>query len=70
MVYMLKVKDIVCTPLKRNASSVKGMHGNVVSIRDGNAIHPDGLALVRLMGSQKQLWFDIAHLTPIDWLND
>ena len=67
---MLKVKDIVRTPLKRNAYSVKGMHGNVVALREGNAIHPDGLALVRLMGTNHQVWLDIARLTPIDWLND
>ena len=67
---MLKITDIVQTPLKRNAYSVKGMHGNVVALRDGNAIHPDGLALVRLMGTNHEVWLDIARLTPIDWLND
>jgi len=67
---MVKVNDIVCTPLKRNAYSVRGMHGNVVALRDGNAIHPDGLALVRLMGTNHKVWLDIARLTPIDWLND
>jgi|TARA_R100000008_G_scaffold86175_1_gene78252 hypothetical protein len=67
---MVKVNDIVRTTLKRNAYSVKGMHGNVVAIRGGNAIHPDGLALVRLMGTNHKVWLDIAKLTPIDWLND
>jgi len=67
---MVKGNDIVRTPLKRNAYSVRGMHGNVVALRDGNAIHPDGLALVRLMGTNHKVWLDIARLTPIDWLND
>jgi hypothetical protein len=67
---MLKIKDIVRTPLKRNRFSVLGQHGDVQAIKDGNAIHSAGLALVRLMGSQDRHWFDIAQLTPIDWLND
>ena len=67
---MVKVNDIVRTTLKRNAYSVKGMHGNVVALHDPNAIHPNGLALVRLMGTNHQVWLDIAKLTPIDWLND
>jgi hypothetical protein len=67
---MLKIKDIVRTPLKRNSLSVLGMHGDVQAIRKGNAIHPAGLALVRLMGSQDRHWFNIAQLTPLDWLND
>ena len=67
---MLKVKDIVRTPLKRNSFSVKGMHGDVQAIKEGNAIHPAGLAYVRIMGTQDKFWFDIAHLTPIKWLND
>ena len=67
---MLKVADIVLTPLKRNRFSVKGIHGDVEAIKEGNAIHPAGLALVRMMGSQDRHWFDIAQLTPIDWLND
>ena len=59
---MIKLKDIVKTPL--------GNHGDVQAIRQGNAIHPDGLALVRLMGSQDQQWFHISDLVPINWLND
>ena len=42
---MLKIKDIVRTPLKRNRFSVLGQHGDVQAIRDGNAIHPAGLPL-------------------------
>ena len=67
---MIKVNDIVRTPLKRNRLSVLGIHGDVKAIKEGNAIHPAGLALVRLMGSQDRHWFDVAQLTPIDWLND
>ena len=67
---MLKIKDIVRTPLKRNRFSVLGQHGDIQAIRDGNAIHPAGLALVRIMGMQDRFWFDIAQLTPLDWLND
>ena len=67
---MLKINDIVRTPLKRNRFSLLGMHGDVQAIRDGNAIHPAGLALVRIMGTQDRFWFDIAQLTPLDWLND
>ena len=67
---MIKLNDIVRTPLKRNAYSVRGMHGNVEAIRESNAIHPEGLALVRLMGTDRRVWLDISRLTPIDWLND
>jgi len=63
---MLKVNDIVCTPLKRNRFSVRGMHGHVKALRNGNAIHPAGLALVSMMGSQVEHWFDIARLIRID----
>ena len=57
---MIKIKDVVKTPL--------GHHGDVQALRKGNAIHPDGLALVRLMGSQDHKWFNIRHLRPVaDW---
>tara|TARA_Y100000310_G_scaffold293253_1_gene322707 strand:+ start:511 stop:690 length:180 start_codon:yes stop_codon:yes gene_type:complete len=59
---MLKLKDVVRTPL--------GHHGDIQAIREPNAIHRDGLALVRLMGSQDHKWFRIRHLQPVEWLND
>ena len=63
---MIKINDIVLTPLKRNRFSVRGMHGYVEAIKDGNAVHPAGLALVRMMGSEDLHWFDIARLIRID----
>ena len=63
---MLKINDIVLTPLKRNRFSVRGMHGHVEALKDGNAIHPAGLALVRMMSSDECKWFDIARLIRID----
>lgn len=60
---MLKIKDAVQVKHSRRV-------GDVQAIRQPNAIHPDGLALVRFMGSQVKRWFRISDLTPLDWLND
>jgi len=60
---MLKIKDAVQVKHSRRV-------GDVQALRKGNAIHPDGLALVRFMGSQVKRWFRISDLTPLDWLND
>ena len=59
---MLKIKDIVRMP--------NGKVGDVQSLKQGNAIHPDGLALVRLYRSQVCQWFRVSELRPISWLND
>ena len=60
---MLKLKDAVQVKLSRRV-------GDVQAIREPNAIHPDGLALVRFIGTQVKRWFRISDLTPLDWLND
>jgi len=60
---MLKVKDAVQVIHSKRV-------GDVQALRKGNAIHPDGLALVRFMGSQVKAWFRISDLKPLDWLND
>lgn len=47
-----------------------GKVGDVQSIHEGNAIHPDGLAWVRFYRSQRGAWFRVSELRPIKWLND
>ena len=59
---MLKIKDAVRMP--------DGKVGDVQSLKQGNAIHPDGLALVRLYRSQVRKWFRVSDLKPLDWLNN
>ena len=64
---MLKIKDAV--QVKQGFAFSRRV-GDVQALREPNAIHPDGLALVRFMGTQVKRWFRISHLTPLDWLND
>jgi hypothetical protein len=59
---MLKLKDIVRMP--------NGKVGDIQSLKEGNAIHPDGLALVRFYRTNRGAWFRINELQPISWLND
>ena len=63
---MLKIKDAVQVIVPVGHGRV----GDVQALRKGNAIHPDGLALVRFMGSQVKAWFRISELKSLDWLND
>jgi hypothetical protein len=63
---MLKIKDAVQVIVPVGHGRV----GDVQALRKGNAIHPDGLALVRFMGSQVKRWFRVSDLKPLDWLND
>ena len=63
---MLKIKDAVQVKVPVGHGRV----GDVQAIREPNAIHPDGLALVRFMGSQVKRWYRISQLTPLTWLND
>jgi hypothetical protein len=63
---MLKLKDAVQIKVPVGHGRV----GDIQAIRKPNAIHPDGLALVRFMGSQVKRWFRISDLTPLTWLND
>jgi len=63
---MLKIKDAVTTDPRRGYGYV----GDIQALREPNAIHPDGLALVRKMGSQRRRWHRISSLTPLTWLND
>ena len=60
---MLKIKDAVRVIHSRRVGDVQALHAP-------NAIHPDGLALVRFMGSQVKRWFKVSDLKPLDWLND
>ena len=62
---MLKIKDAVQVKVPVGHGRV----GDVQALRAGNAIHPDGLALVRFMGSQVKRWFRVSDLKPLDWLN-
>ena len=64
---MLKIKDAV--QVKQGFAFSRRV-GDVQAIREPNAIHPDGLALVRFMGTQVKRWFRISDLTPLDGLND
>ena len=63
---MLKLKDEVQIKVPVGHGRV----GDIQAIRSPNAIHPDGLALVRFMGSQVKRWFRISDLIPLDFLND
>lgn len=63
---MLKIKDAVQVKVPVG----RGRVGDVQAIREGNAIHPDGLVLVRFMGSQVKQWFRTSDLRPLTWLND
>ena len=63
---MLKIKDAVQVKVPVGHGRV----GDVQAIREPNATHPDGLALVRFMGSQVKHWYRISELTPLTWLND
>ena len=47
-----------------------GKVGDIQSLKEGNAIHPDGLALVRFYRTNRGAWFRINELQPISWLND
>jgi len=64
---MLKIKDAV--QVKQGFAFSRRV-GDVQAIREPNAIHPDGLALVRFMGTQVKRWFRVSDLTPLDGLND
>ena len=63
---MLKLKDAVQVIVPVGHGRV----GDVQAIRKGNASHPDGLVLVRFMGSQVKRWFRTSDLRPLTWLND
>ena len=56
------------------AGVVTGMENNLRQVLVFDLVPrshtPNGLALVRLMGTNRSVWLDIAQLTPIDWLND
>jgi len=61
----LKLKDAVTTDKRRGYGYV----GDIQAFHEPNAIHPDGLALVRKMGTQRKRWHRISELVPLDGLN-